>query len=206
MDLPFHKPILFHSIYILSEAPRREGRGVLTPERDRERVKQWWFFVHLQRELSDITILCLIGAFVLLLHLTPKRLRSTSKSNWPDPEYLVAERRKERKYTSKQLHDAARPYAAEALRLYNKEAGTKYELVEPGYMTSALLRTCILHHIDFTAKKTDVADAPEEMFFAEQATTREDVLEATSGEDRGDFKTEHECPPIKVPVISDRTS
>ncbi|KAI3926896.1 hypothetical protein MKX01_032811 [Papaver californicum] len=32
--------------------------------------------------------------------------------------------------------------------------------------------TCILHHIDFTAKKTDVADVPDEMFFAELTTIK----------------------------------
>ncbi|RZC80146.1 hypothetical protein C5167_042722 [Papaver somniferum] len=112
-----------------------------------------------------------------------KRLRST-ESNWPDPEYLVKNPIKKRKYTAEQVRDATRPYVDDALRFYNKEAGTNYKLVEPGYLTSVLLRTCILHHIDFTAKETDVADAPEEMFFAELTTPREDVLEATSGENR----------------------
>ncbi|KAI3902015.1 hypothetical protein MKW98_013689 [Papaver atlanticum] len=41
------------------------------------------------------------------------------------------------------------------------------ELVEPGFLTTVYIGKCMLHHIDFTAKKTDVADAPEEMFFAE---------------------------------------
>ncbi|KAI3907583.1 hypothetical protein MKW98_016227 [Papaver atlanticum] len=63
---------------------------------------------------------------------------------------------KERTYTSKQVQDVVRPYAAD---------GTKYELVEPGYLTSVLLNTCFLHHVDFTAKKTDVTDAPVEMCF-----------------------------------------
>ncbi|KAI3924106.1 hypothetical protein MKW92_007236 [Papaver armeniacum] len=103
-----------------------------------------------------------------------KRLRSTSESDWPDPEYLVKNPIKRRNFTYKQLRDAVRPYVAEALKFYNKEAGTKYELVEPGYLTSAPLRTCILHHIDFTAKKTDVADAPVEMFFAELTTIGKD--------------------------------
>ncbi|RZC88750.1 hypothetical protein C5167_031124 [Papaver somniferum] len=78
---------------------------------------------------------------------------------------------KEHKYTDKQARDLARPYVADALRFYNQEAGTKYKLVEPGYVTSAFLRTSILHHVNFTAKKSDVADAPEEMFFAELTTT-----------------------------------
>ncbi|KAI3952151.1 hypothetical protein MKW98_005846 [Papaver atlanticum] len=86
-----------------------------------------------------------------------KRLRSTDVSNKRLPEYLVENPVKEHKYTDKQARDLARPYVADALRFYNQEAGTKYKLVEPGYVTSALLRTCILHHIDFTAKKTDVA-------------------------------------------------
>ncbi|RZC72378.1 hypothetical protein C5167_035652 [Papaver somniferum] len=73
----------------------------------------------------------------------------------PDPDYLAANPIEERTYTSKQVQDV----------------GTKYELVEPGYLTSVLLRTCFLHHVDFTAKKTDVADAPVEMFFAELTTT-----------------------------------
>ncbi|KAI3886771.1 hypothetical protein MKW92_019454 [Papaver armeniacum] len=44
-------------------------------------------------------------------------------------------------------------------------------MIEPGHVTSVLLKTCILQHVDFTAKKTDVTDAPEEMFFAELITT-----------------------------------
>ncbi|MCL7037689.1 hypothetical protein MKW94_016026 [Papaver nudicaule] len=78
-----------------------------------------------------------------------------------------------RKYTHKDRRDDVRPYATDAMSIYNQqlEAGTKYELVEPGYLTTVLLPTCFLHHIDFTAKKTDVADAPEEMFFAELTTT-----------------------------------
>ncbi|MCL7029135.1 hypothetical protein MKW94_016638 [Papaver nudicaule] len=58
------------------------------------------------------------------------------------------------------------------MSIYNQQLeGTKYELVEPSYLTTVLLPTCFLYHIDFTAKKTDVADAPEEMFFAELTTT-----------------------------------
>ncbi|KAI3981872.1 hypothetical protein MKX01_041135 [Papaver californicum] len=55
--------------------------------------------------------------------------------------------------------------------LYNSRAGTKYELVKHGFITQVLLETCILHHFNFTAKKTDVADTPEKMFFAELTTT-----------------------------------
>ncbi|KAI3989389.1 hypothetical protein MKX01_002262, partial [Papaver californicum] len=50
--------------------------------------------------------------------------------------------------------------------------GTKYELVELGFLTTVYIGTCILHHIDFTAKKTEVADAPEEMLFAELTTIK----------------------------------
>ncbi|KAI3934610.1 hypothetical protein MKW92_024801 [Papaver armeniacum] len=81
---------------------------------------------------------------------------------------------KERKYTSKDGDDdddEERKYSTDAMRFYNKENGTKYELVKPGCITSAFLRSCFLHHINFTAKKAGVADAPEEMFFAELKTT-----------------------------------
>ncbi|KAI3857232.1 hypothetical protein MKW92_001161 [Papaver armeniacum] len=104
-----------------------------------------------------------------------KRLRSTDVS---DPSLDHSKRLRSRvvparndTFTSKEVQDAVRPYAADAMNVYNKRAGTKYELLEPGYLTSVLLRTCFLHHVDFTAKKTDVADAPVEMFFAELTTT-----------------------------------
>ncbi|MCL7036039.1 hypothetical protein MKW94_025632 [Papaver nudicaule] len=71
------------------------------------------------------------------------------------------------KWSPKQCRDHVRPYATEAMNFYNTEMGTKYKLVEPGYITSAILPTCFLFHIDFTAKKIDVAGAPVEMFFAE---------------------------------------
>ncbi|MCL7029358.1 hypothetical protein MKW94_000106 [Papaver nudicaule] len=85
--------------------------------------------------------------------------------------------RRKVKYKSEQQRKkrgeaAVRPYATAALRFYNKEEGTKYKLVQPRCLTSTLLPTCFLHHIDFTAKKADVADAPEEMFFAELNTSR----------------------------------
>ncbi|KAI3931905.1 hypothetical protein MKW98_012315 [Papaver atlanticum] len=84
-----------------------------------------------------------------------------------------AKPRKERKYTSKDSDDdhEERKYATDAMSFYNKEKGTKYELVKPGCITSAFLESCFLHHINFTAKKAGVADAPEEMFFAELKTT-----------------------------------
>ncbi|MCL7039340.1 hypothetical protein MKW94_028271 [Papaver nudicaule] len=53
------------------------------------------------------------------------------------------------------------------MNFYNTAMGTKYKLVDPGYITSVCLPTCFLFHIDFTAKKIDVAGAPVEMFFAE---------------------------------------
>ncbi|KAI3956823.1 hypothetical protein MKW92_030631 [Papaver armeniacum] len=81
--------------------------------------------------------------------------------------------RKERKFTTKELDDFVRPYAMDAISVYNERAGTKYELVEPGNFTNVLLPRRLLHHIDFTAKKTDVADAPVEMFFAELITVNE---------------------------------
>ncbi|KAI3927486.1 hypothetical protein MKW92_033283 [Papaver armeniacum] len=58
----------------------------------------------------------------------------------------------------------------EAISVYNQKTATKYELVEPGNISDTLLPNCLLHHIDFTAKNNDVADAPEEMFFAELKT------------------------------------
>ncbi|KAI3943273.1 hypothetical protein MKW92_037413 [Papaver armeniacum] len=41
------------------------------------------------------------------------------------------------------------------------DGGTKYELVEPGFLTTVYIGKCILHHTDFT-----------EMFFAELTTIR----------------------------------
>ncbi|RZC87405.1 hypothetical protein C5167_035945 [Papaver somniferum] len=111
--------------------------------------------------LTDVSDLSLDGS---------KCLYSTDVSDWPDPDYLVAEPRKERKDTSKHVHDVARTYAADAMNFYNKRSGEKYELVDPGSSTSVSLKTCMLHHVGFTAKKTDVADAPEEMFFTELTT------------------------------------
>ncbi|KAI3987710.1 hypothetical protein MKX01_028444 [Papaver californicum] len=58
------------------------------------------------------------------------------------------------------------PYAADAVRFYNKEAlsfllcflglGENYELVESGFLTPVLRKAYLLHHIDFMDKKTDV--------------------------------------------------
>ncbi|KAI3865547.1 hypothetical protein MKW92_029905 [Papaver armeniacum] len=81
---------------------------------------------------------------------------------------------KERVFTDKEIQDYVRPYAMDAISFYNEITGTKYELVEPGCFSHAPLSGYLLTHIDFTAKKTakktDVADAPEEMFFAELTT------------------------------------
>ncbi|KAI3911898.1 hypothetical protein MKW92_043937 [Papaver armeniacum] len=74
------------------------------------------------------------------------------------------------KFTTKDRHDLVRPYAMDAISVYNELTGTKYELVEPGYIANVVLPRRLLHHIDFMAKKTDVADAPVEMFFAELIT------------------------------------
>ncbi|KAI3865545.1 hypothetical protein MKW92_029903 [Papaver armeniacum] len=87
-------------------------------------------------------------------------LRSTDVS---DPS-LDGSARKESEFTTKDRRDYVRPYAMEAI------SATKYELVEPGNISDTLLPNCLLHHIDFTAKNNDVADAPEEMFFAELKT------------------------------------
>ncbi|XP_026377334.1 uncharacterized protein LOC113271651 isoform X2 [Papaver somniferum] len=97
-----------------------------------------------------------------------KSLRSTDVS---DPSLVVPIRSNAKpKFTTKDRHDYVRPYAMDAISVYNERAGTKYELVEPGNITTVLLSRRRLHHIDFTAKKTDVADAPVEMFFAELIT------------------------------------
>ncbi|KAI3956821.1 hypothetical protein MKW92_030629 [Papaver armeniacum] len=80
------------------------------------------------------------------------------------PARSKAKPRKERKFTTKDIHDLVRPYAMDAISVYNELIGTKYELVKPGYITNVVLPRRLLHHI--TAKKIDVADAPVEMFFA----------------------------------------
>ncbi|KAI3971524.1 hypothetical protein MKW92_035779 [Papaver armeniacum] len=85
----------------------------------------------------------------------PKRLRSR--------DVPVRALSKDRQSTSKDRQDYVRPYATDALSFYNEAIGNKYKLVEPGCISNVLLPTCLLHHIDFTAKKS--ANAPEEMFF-----------------------------------------
>ncbi|RZC59752.1 hypothetical protein C5167_007061 [Papaver somniferum] len=102
-----------------------------------------------------------------------KSLRSTDVS---DPSLVVPIRSNAKpKFTTKDRHDYVRPYAMDAISVYNERAGTKYELVEPGNITTVLLSRRRLHHIDFTAKKTDVADAPVEMFFAELITLNKEI-------------------------------
>ncbi|KAI3956820.1 hypothetical protein MKW92_030628 [Papaver armeniacum] len=99
-----------------------------------------------------------------------KSLRSTDVSDPSLDGSKSLRSRSKAKFTNKDRRDYVRPYAMEAISVYNERAGTKYELVEPGNITTVLLSRCLLHHIDFTAKKTDVADAPVEMFFAELIT------------------------------------
>ncbi|KAI3967343.1 hypothetical protein MKW92_001913 [Papaver armeniacum] len=96
-----------------------------------------------------------------------RRLRFSVPPTWPykHPKPIKG-------CTTKQRHDVVRPYATDAISAYNETTGAKYELVEPGFLTTVYIGKCILHHTDFTAKKTDVADAPEEMFFAELTTIR----------------------------------
>ncbi|MCL7031075.1 hypothetical protein MKW94_019980 [Papaver nudicaule] len=106
-----------------------------------------------------------------------KRLRSAdvsdpslygSKRSRVVPSRPKAKPKKERKYTDKdRRRDEVRAYATDAINIYNERAGTKYELVKPGYISHHVLSLCFLHHMDFTAKKTDVAGAPVEIFFAE---------------------------------------
>lgn len=86
---------------------------------------------------------------------------------------VVGKTKKERNWKiPKIFRDETRPYATKAMKFYNKKTERMYELVEPGFIKTMLLSKCILHHIDFIAKKTNVVDAPEEMFFAELKTSR----------------------------------
>lgn len=78
----------------------------------------------------------------------------------------VPEPQKEREHTSEQFYDA-KPYAIEAVTFYNQKRHTNYELLDQGFGTRAILPTCSLFHINFTAKNSDDALAQEEMFFAE---------------------------------------
>ncbi|KAI3864225.1 hypothetical protein MKW92_044213 [Papaver armeniacum] len=97
-----------------------------------------------------------------------ERLRSR---NVPARARPKAKPRKEHNSTFKDRQDYVRPYATDALRCYNENTGINYKLVEPGCISNILLPTCLIHHIDFTAKKS--ANAPVEMFFAELTTTND---------------------------------
>ncbi|XP_026379561.1 uncharacterized protein LOC113274365 isoform X1 [Papaver somniferum] len=97
-----------------------------------------------------------------------KRLRRVLPRRKTEPK-------EEHTCTTKELHDLVRPYAMDAISFYSEITGTKYELVEPGYIAHALLLKCLVHHLDFTAKKTDVDDAPEEIFFAELTTINKEI-------------------------------
>ncbi|KAK1362852.1 hypothetical protein POM88_038413 [Heracleum sosnowskyi] len=77
--------------------------------------------------------------------------------------------KKERKVI-KRARDATRPYAVAAMKAYNEVASIEYKLVKPGFTKTVVLPTCFLHHINFTAKDTNAADAQEELFFAELTT------------------------------------
>ncbi|KAI3931939.1 hypothetical protein MKW98_012349 [Papaver atlanticum] len=81
-----------------------------------------------------------------------------------------AKSRKESKHSDDDFDNILMSYATDAMSFYNKGKDTKYELLECGCITSAVVRPYFLHHINFTAKKAGVADAPEEMFFAELKT------------------------------------
>ncbi|KAI3931906.1 hypothetical protein MKW98_012316 [Papaver atlanticum] len=87
-----------------------------------------------------------------------------------------AKSRKESKDSDDDFDDILMSYATDAMSFYNKGKGTKYELVEPGCITSVLLLTGFFYHIDFIAKKADVADAPEEFFSVELTATNKDVF------------------------------
>ncbi|KAL8146948.1 uncharacterized protein LOC141707645 [Apium graveolens] len=82
---------------------------------------------------------------------------------------------KEREYISEQVDDASL-YATETLNYYNQflvDVGykIKYELVKPGFVTRVMLPTCLLFHVNFTAKVADDATAREETFFSEITST-----------------------------------
>ncbi|KAK1362840.1 hypothetical protein POM88_038401 [Heracleum sosnowskyi] len=79
-------------------------------------------------------------------------------------------RSKKEREVLKRARDTTRPYAVEAVKFYNDDGTTDYKLVKPGFMKTVVLPTCFLHHINFTAKDANVADAQEELFFAELTT------------------------------------
>lgn len=81
------------------------------------------------------------------------------------------ESKKEHEYTSEPVDDAT-PYATEAITFFNGKTHRSYEMVEPGFITRVILPTCLLFHVNFMAKETDVDVAPE-LFFAELTRTGE---------------------------------
>ncbi|KAI3934608.1 hypothetical protein MKW92_024799 [Papaver armeniacum] len=109
------------------------------------------------KEVSDAS---LDGSKRLYSRVGPVRPKAKSK----------AKRRKESKDSDDDFDSIVRSYATDAMSFYNKGKDTKYELLGCGCITSAAVRPYFLHHINFTAKKAGVADAPEEMFFAELKT------------------------------------
>ncbi|RZC62782.1 hypothetical protein C5167_024560 [Papaver somniferum] len=93
---------------------------------------------------------------------------------WPKAKSKAKSRKKSKDSDDDDDFDnILRSYATDAMTFYNKGKDTKYELLECGCITSAAVRPYFLHHINFTAKKDGVADAPEEMFFAELKTIDE---------------------------------
>ncbi|KAK1397856.1 hypothetical protein POM88_007719 [Heracleum sosnowskyi] len=88
-------------------------------------------------------------------------LKQVSRSHQP---------KKDIEYIAEQV-DVASLYASETLKFYNQGRDIKYELVTPGFVTCVILPTCLLFHVNFKAKETDVVTAPEKMFFAELTGT-----------------------------------
>ncbi|XP_026382782.1 uncharacterized protein LOC113278062 [Papaver somniferum] len=65
------------------------------------------------------------------------RIGPKAKAKLKEFEF-TSKKPRERKYTSKDGDDVLTPLAIEAMRFYNKENGTEYELVQPGCITSVL--------------------------------------------------------------------
>lgn len=92
------------------------------------------------------------------------------------PNDFGSEPKKERENISEQVDDASLyAIAIEALKFYNQDwpiyYDIYYELVKPGFVTRVILPTCVLFHVNFTAKATDDATTSEENFFAEVKST-----------------------------------
>ncbi|KAL6507186.1 hypothetical protein OROHE_022085 [Orobanche hederae] len=90
----------------------------------------------------------------------PKPRRSTS---YPGPGSRLARR----KWRRRDKNDPPNPAIIAAFNYLNRNSDSKYQLLRPCSATPVLLPKCILFHVDFIAKNTHVADAPEEIFFAE---------------------------------------